>query len=176
MRHPLPLYVVLLLTGISLAACGVSEPDVGVVQYIDSVGPAFEQARAAREALNEEISPPGAESGVADAKLWFDQVVETQESLLDALRSVGDPPALVREAHDDLVAASSELQVINRRIRNQLADAGPDFDIGRLANDPVLGVASQSRLGERVEEACKELESEVGHAGVEADLGCEDNQ
>ena len=173
MRHPLPLYVVLLLAGITVTACGGSDADAGVVRYIDSVSAALEQDRAAGEALDEEVSPPGAESDVADAKLWFDRVVEFQERLLDALRAVGDPPALVRKAHDEYLAASTELQVINRRIRDRLAVAGPDFDIAQLANDPELGVAPQNRLGERVEEACKDLESSAHEAAVKADLRCE---
>ena len=173
MRHPLPWYVVLLLAGITLTACGGSDADAEVARYIDSVSPAFEQARAAREALDEEVSPPGAESDVAEAKLWFDRVIETQERLLDALRAVGDPPAQFRKAHDDYVVASTELLELNGVIRDRLANAGPDFEIAQLANDRFLGVAEQNRLGERAEEACKKLEATVREAGATADLSCE---
>ena len=173
MRHPMPLYVVLLLAGITLTACGGSDADVEVARYIDSIIPSIEQAKAAGEALDEEISPPGAGSDVTDAKLWFERGIEIQEKVLDALRAVGDRPAQVGKAHDDYIVAGSELLALNRRIAERLAGAGPGFDIAELANDSELGVARQNRLGDRLEEACKELERNAREAGVKADLRCE---
>ena len=173
MRHPLPLYVVLLLAGIYPTACGASDADAGVARYIDSVSPAFEQARAAREALDEEVSPPGAASDVADAKRWFDQAIEIELEFVGSLRAVADPPAQLRQAHSDYLVAGTELLVLDRFVRDRLADAGPDFDMAQLANDRVIGLAQQNRLEERAKEACKKLETRVREAGATADLSCE---
>ena len=173
MRHPLPLYVVLLLAGITLTACGGSDADAEVARYIDSVSPAFEQARAAREALDEEVSPPGAESDVTDAKRWFDRAIEIELELVGSLRVVADPAAQLRQAHNDYVVASEDLMELDRIVRDRLVDAGPDFDMAQLANDRFLGLSQQNRLEERAKEACKKLETRVREAGAKTDLSCE---
>ena len=161
------------MAGITLTACGGSDADAEVARYIDSVSPAFEQARAAREALDEDLSPPGAESDLTDAKRWFDRAIEIELELVGSLRVVADQPAKLRQAHDNYIVASTELLVLDRFVRDRLADAGPDFDMAELANDRFLGLVQQNRLEERAKEACKKLETRVGEAGAKADLGCE---
>ena len=160
-----------------IGACGGGpDADVQVQRYIDTVNPMFKEANAAVEALNNEIPPPGTESEVGDAKRWFDRVIEIQEKLVGDLGGVGDTAVKLERAHNDYLAAESELLALNRRIRDRLADAGPDFDMAQFASDPELGTAPQSRLGDLAERACEELERGARKSGVNVDLDCEPTQ
>ena len=132
----------------------------------------FKEANAAIEAVRKEIPAPGAESEVGDAKRWFDRVIEIEEKRVGALGGIGDPAVKLKEAHDNYLAAESEVLALNRRIRDRLADAGSDFDIALLAVDPELGIAQQSRLADLAEGACKKLERGARENGVTVDLGC----
>ena len=156
-----------------VGACGGGpDADVQVQRHIDTVNPMFEEANAARDALDKEISPPGAETEAGDAKRWFDGLIGIQEKLVGALGGVGDPPVALKEAHNNYLAAASEALALNRRIHDRLADAGSDFKMAQLANDPELGIAPQRRLGDLVEGACKELERGARESGINVDLGC----
>ena len=156
-----------------IGACGGGpDADVQVQRYIDTVNPMFKEVNAAFDANDKEISPPSAESEAGEAKRWFDGSIGIQEKLLGALGGVGDPPIELKEAHDDYLAAQSELLALNRRVRDRLAEAGPDFNMAQLANDPELGIAPQRRLGDLADEACKELERIANEGDVNVELSC----
>ena len=151
---------------------GGSDASVEVQRYIDTVNPMFKEANAAGDANDKEIPPPSAESEAGDAKRWFDRSIGIQEKLVGALGGVVDPPVELKEAHADYLAAQSELLAFNRRIRDRLADAGSDFKMSQLANDPELGTAPQRRLGDLADGACKELERIANQSNVNVDLSC----
>ncbi len=151
---------------------GGSDANVQVQRYIDTVNPMFKEANAAGDANDKEISPPSAESEAGDAKRWFDRSIGIQEKLVGALGGVVDPPVELKEAHNNYVAAQSELLALDRRIRDRLAEAGSDFDMAQLANDPELGTTPQGRLGDLSDEACKDLERVANERAVNVDLSC----
>ena len=132
----------------------------------------FKEANAGFDSNDEAITPPGAETEAGEAKRWFDGSIGIQEKLVSALGGVGDPPVGLKEAHDDYLAAQSELLALNRRVRDRLADAGSDFKMADLTNDPELGVAPQRRLGDLADGACKELERVANKSDVNVDLSC----
>ena len=173
MPHPVRSRISLIAVAMFVGACGGGlDADVQVQRYFDTVNPMFKEATAAREVVDKEIPAPGAESEVGDAKRWFDRVIEIQEKLVGSLVGVGDPAVKLKEAHNNYLAAESEVLALNRRIRDRLADAGSDFDIAQLASDTELGIAQQRRLGDFAEGACKELERGARESGVSVDLGC----
>ncbi len=168
-----------MLAGLFVAgvACGGEtggDPDaeVRVQKYIDTVTPMFEEARTAREALEEETPAPSAASEAADAKRWFDRLISNQEKLVGALGGVGDPGVELKGAHNSYLAALSEFLALNRRIRDRLADAGSDFNMGDFSLDPELGISPQMLLGDRSIEACEELERIGRESVASADLSC----
>ena len=153
-------------------ACRTSEDaDTQVQRYVDSLTSIQVETKAANEAID--IPAPGAESDVGDATLWFEQTVEINERFMDALRGLGDPPPAIMEAHSEYLAAQSQLLALNRRIRDHLRAAGPDFDIAALANDPELGIAAQAELAEPAEDTCEDMKRAIGAAGVEVEWDCE---
>ncbi len=73
MRYPIRSLTSLIAVAIFIGACGSgSDADVQVQRYIDTVTPIFEEAKAAKEALDKEIPAPNAVSELGDAKRWFD--------------------------------------------------------------------------------------------------------
>ena len=132
----------------------------------------FDEALAAKRAVDAEIPLPGAKSEVDEAKRWFDAVIEGQEKLVGALGGVGDPPVELKEAHNDYFAAVSELLALNRRISDRLGDAGSDFDMAQLVNDPELGTAPQGQLGNLQDKACGALKDVARESVAGATLSC----
>ena len=132
----------------------------------------FKEANAAFDANDKEIPPPSAESEAGDAKRWFDRSIGIQEKLVSALGGVGDPPVELKEAHNNYFTAVSELLALNRRMSDRLADAGSDFNMAQLANDPELGTAPQGRLWDLQDKACGELTLIARESVVGARLGC----
>ena len=174
MHNPIRSRISLIAVAMFVGACGGGpDADVQVQRYMDTVTRMLKEASAARDALDKEIPAPGAASEAGEAKRWFDQLIENQEKLAGALAAVGDPPAELKDAYDNYLAAGSELLALNRRVRDRLADAGSDFNMPDLANDSELGIAPQRRLGDLAYEACEELERVARESVVDADLGCE---
>ncbi len=179
MRHPTRSLISLIAVAMFIGACGGSsdngggsDANVQVQRYIDTVNPMFKEANDAGDANNKEISPPSAQSEAGEAKRWFDRSIGVQEKLVGALGGVVDPPVELKKAHNSYVAAQSELLALNRRIRDRLADAGSDFKMADLANDPELGIAPQKRLSDLMDGACKELERLANAGDVNVDLSC----
>lgn len=179
MRQPIRWLISLIAVAMFIGACGGSsdngggsDANVQVQRYIDTVNPMFKEANDAGDANDKETPPPGAESEAGDAKRWFDRSIGIQEKLVGALGGVGDPPVELKEAHNNYVAAMSESLVLDRKIRDRLAEAGSDFDMAQLANDPELGTTPQGRLGDLSEGACKELERVANQSNVNVDLSC----
>ncbi len=173
MRHPIRSLISSIAVAMFIGACGGgSDANVQVQRYIDTVNPMFKEANDAGDANDKEISPPSAQSEAGEAKRWFDGSIGIQEKLLSALGAVADLPSELKDAHVSYLAAELETLALNRRIRDRLADAGPDFNMAQLANDPELGIAPQRRLGDLTFEACEELKRVARESGVSADLGC----
>ena len=59
------------------------------------------------------------------------------------------------------------------RVLEVLADAGPEFDVGRdLANVPELGITNAGRLNDRARFFCASIERLAADNGIDANLGC----
>jgi len=75
--------------------------------------------------------------------------------------------------HDELVLATSGWVALGDRVVDLLADAGPEFNVGRdLANNPELGVAPANRINRGAKAACNDIERLAAANGIDADLGC----
>ena len=146
--------------------------DAEVQRYFEAITPIMQEAEAQVNALNQEVSAPGPESEIGEAKLWFERGIAIKEKLLNSLQIIENIPAKVSEAHNDFLAAETALLEINRRIRDRLGSAGPGFDIAQLASDPELGIAQQGRLSTQASGSCKKLQDAALANGVSADLMC----
>ena len=147
-----------------------------VQRYIDIASPMFEEALAANRAVNAKLARPSEKSDVDKAKRWFDETIAWQEKLVGALEEVGGPPDGLpdglKEAHEEYFAALSELLAIDRRFRDRLANAGPDFNMPELALDPEVGLAQQARAWNLELTACGTLKDVARGSIAGARLDC----
>lgn len=158
---------------VALAACGGADEDPATGAYADQVALALQAYGEARDSLSSEIPAPGEDSDVTDARQFFERTVSIQSDLLSAFAAIADPPSGVHEAHSDLVTTTQEFLVLNERILEQLANAGPDFAMASLATDPVLGTANQNLVGEAAVTACKEIQRAMKRNGADRKLPCD---
>ena len=142
------------------------DPEVRLQRYIDTVNPMFEEALAAWRAVDAEIPSPIAGAEVVDVRRWLDAMIEWQETLVGALGGVNDPTVDLKDAHNNYLAAISEVVTLSRGIRDRLADS-TDFEIRSLENDPELGRAVILAV-----DACEELKRVAREIVGSADLGC----
>ena len=118
------------------------------------------------------MTAPSASSQVDDVAAWFARVRDLKQRMLDAVKDVA-PPDSMTSIHDEFVLATSEWVALGGRVVDLLADAGPDFNIGRdLTNHPELGIAPANRLNERGKAACASIERLAADNGIEVDLAC----
>ena len=146
----------------------------GLRRYLNAVGPAFRQARLDRQAVDRELTAPapGRSIQVDDAAAWFRRVGDVKQRLVDDLQDV-DRPAGLGSIHDEFVLAMSEWVALAERVLEVLADAGPEFNVGRdLGNVPELGIANAGRLNDRARFFCASIERLAADNGIDADLGC----
>jgi len=140
--------------------------------YVEAVKPSFDEARLARAALLAEIAPPGADSDAPGALIWFTRLAEYEQRKINDL-GVVEPPAELRQLHDDHLAAASGYQDVVNRIVELLRNADPDFNLDDLASHPELGIAPANSLSGLAKDACIQLERAVEDKGAQADFGCE---
>ena len=142
-------------------------------RYLDAVGPAFQQARLDREAVDRESPAPGAQSQADDVALWFERVRDLRQRLLDAVEDVDAPDGLT-SFHDEFVLAMSGWVALADRALDLLASAGPEFDVDRdLASHPELGVVPVNSLSNNANAACASIERLAADNGVDVDLSCD---
>ena len=88
-----------------------------------------------------------------DASLeWF-------EKFVGAIGGVSEPPVVWKEAHNNLLAASSDLLALVHGRRDALADAGAGFNMAELENDLALGGSAGETIFLTWIVACEQLQA-----------------
>lgn len=127
--------------------------------YVDTVTPIFQEARDGWNAANAEypsfydISEPD----VAIRRAELDN--EWIEKYLGVLSGVGEPPVGLKEAHNNHLAATSDKLAFYQGRRDAVVDAGADFDMVELQNDPLLGVVLYDKIVNTWLRTCSELKT-----------------
>ena len=142
-------------------------------RYLDAVGPAFQRALLDRRAVDRELTAPGPSSQAKAVAAWFERVSDNRQRLVDAVKAI-DPPVGLTSIHDEFVLATSGWVALADQVVDLLADAGPEFIVGRdLVNHPELGVAPANRLSNSANASCAIIERLAVDNGIDVDLGCD---
>ena len=88
-----------------------------------------------------------------------DATLEWFEKFVSAIGGVGEPPVVWKEAHNNLLAASSDLLALLHGRRDALADAGAGFNMAELENDPALGDSAGELTVDTWIGACEQLQA-----------------
>ena len=168
-------YVTLLLAlGILVAVCGdAREPTLG--EYSQQFAAIFEEVEERFEAKEKEFGLDDDSSPRVD--LGEEQIEATRE-LLDAIASILrdaldqleeiPPPAVVDQAHKELLDAGAELVTIIDGFTDRVVDVESASEFEELLDDSGLEAAS-----DRFDQACFAVQDIVDDNGIDVDLRCE---
>lgn len=141
-------------------------------RYIDAVGPAFQAALLARQAIDRELAAPGPQSQSRDVATWLVRVTDLRLRLVDAVKDV-DPPAVLTSIHDDFLIATSGWVALGDELVERIAEGGAQFNVAaNLAGDPKLGITAANQLSIISSAACASIERLAAANGIDADLAC----
>ena len=142
-------------------------------RYLDAVGPAFRQAMLDRQAIDRELTAPGAETQGRDVAAWFVRMTDLRLELVDAVKGV-DPPEGLISIHDEFVLATAAWVLLGDRVVEMIAEAGSLFNVGTdLAGNPALGTISPGQLSDISYASCASIERLAAANGIDADLSCD---
>lgn len=130
---------------------------------------AVEEVNLAQQRATGAGSLGSAGGSIAANLAFFDDTVPPQEVALDSLRDL-EPPDELSDLHAEYVAAVARYLDINQQIRTRLAEAGSDFNISELANDPVLGSAAHTAAGSDLGAACRRMQAVASANEIDIDF------
>ncbi len=104
---------------------------------------------------------------LAASRFYLEGFLEIIDQFLDDLRDT-EPPSEVRDAHDAFVDAAGGFAGASRDVIDRLEDVLSPGGLGELLDDRDLNEA-----GDRVEQACFEVQDLAEEHGIDIDLNCE---
>ncbi len=169
-----PVLIAALLIALT-SACGGDgggEGDAaGLARYYQRVDELVDDVVERGDELLEESFTDVDVSSAEDAQLaasraYLQGFVEIIDQFLDGLREI-EPPAEVREAHDAFVEAADEFAGASSDVIGQIGDVLSPDGLREL-----LAGGALNEAGERVEQACFEVQDLAEEHGIVADLNC----
>ena len=103
---------------------------------------------------------------LAASRVYLSGFLAIIESFLDDIGEI-EPPAEANDAHDAFAEAAGEFADASRDVIERLEDVLSPGGLGELLADPDLNEA-----GDRVEQACFEVQDLAEEHGIDIDLNC----
>ena len=168
-----PVLIAVMLIALASACGGDGGGDsAGLERYYQRVDELVDDVVEQGDELLEESFTDVDISSAEDAQLaasraYLQGFLEIIDQFLDDLREI-EPPSEVREAHDAFVEAADEFAGASSDVIGQIGDVLSPDGLGELLDDPNL-----SEAGDRIEQACFEVQDLAEEHGIEIDLNCE---
>ncbi len=158
-----------------VAACGGGGGGDGgltLEEYFQQLDAIADDADKRFEALNRDLFPEegfdSEEEEVEANRASVDGAIAIDRDILDALNGI-DPPPQAELAHDEFVAAVSQLLEVIRNVSDQLEDVDSASEL-----DEVFVASGIEAAGDRSEQACFALQDVAVANGIDVDLTCGD--
>jgi hypothetical protein len=118
------------------------------------------------EAFTDVDAASSDDAQLAASRFYLEGFLEIIDQFLDDLRDT-EPPSEVRDAHDAFVDAAEDFVDASRGVVDGLEDVLSPGGLGELLDNPDLNEA-----GDRIEEACFEVQDVAEAHGIVTDLNC----
>jgi hypothetical protein len=162
------LVVVALAAGsVLLAACGGDGQKPALDNYFQQLEDIKQTYSARAEAMSEEAL--AIQEDLEAYKEYFGDMQDLFDEALNEMKGL-DPPPEARDAHDEWIAAQSELQAASYDLGDRVADTESLSELVEIFQG-LQGMELEPPSG-RVREACRELQRIAGENGIDVDLRC----
>ena len=154
-----------------LAACGDGEEgeELGLDEYFRQLDEIEEGIKTDIGALGEESE--GAWEDIEATRDYVDGYRDILEQGISDMREL-DPPAEAEDAHDEFVAALSDMVPVSEDYSERLADIETPSELQELFAEQVADPRLQEAW-QRVDDACVELQGIADENGINVSLDCE---
>jgi len=153
-----------------LAACGDGGDELSLEEYFQRVLDIGDAAETRADTLEEESQGLGEDLNAT--RDYFDGLEAIAREALSDLRDI-DPPAEVRDAHDEFVAGVAATQAVWKDLSDRIRDLESPSEVQALlfamSEDPAFSAAF-----ERQGNACVQLQGIADENGIDVDLECEE--
>ena len=166
----LAVVVAIVAGSLLMAACGNGEEGLDADEYFRQLDDIEEGIKAGIGGLEEESEGVIGE----DAQATQDYVDGYQDIVGQAINDMKnlDPPGEARDAHDEFVAALSNMLPLWETLSEQLADVETTSEMQEL----LVGTGTEAQwleASQRFADACSELQGIADEKGIDVSLDCE---
>ncbi len=118
------------------------------------------------EAFTDVDAASSEDAQLAASRFYLQGFLDIIDQFLDDLRDT-EPPSEVRDAHNAFAEAAGDFVDASRGVVDELEDVLSPGGLGELLDDPDL-----SEAGDRIEQACFEVQDLAEEHGIVTDLNC----